>query len=157
MAVWAYLLFAFGALPVVVPLAVLSLESDPVRRRVLMVVSAIGSAVSVVLLLAMVRGPMDARIAGNHIAYEIDISHGGQVVFLYVVATCGAILLSSHRGVVIFGIANLLAVVALAWLSTSGLTSLWCAWAAVTSVAISFHLRAGHPATSHRLAQPSRG
>lgn len=35
----------------------------------------------------------------------------------------------------------LLAVIVLAWVESSALTSLWCAWAAVTSVAIAAHLR----------------
>ncbi len=36
------------------------------------------------------------------------------------------------------------AVAALTWLESSALTSLWCAWAAVTSVAIAAHLRRTH-------------
>jgi hypothetical protein len=35
-----------------------------------------------------------------------------------------------------FGVANLVAVVAIAWVQADGLTSLWCAWAAVVSVLI---------------------
>ena len=36
---------------------------------------------------------------------------------------------------------NLLAVTGLALLLSNGLISLWCVWAAVTSVAIALHLR----------------
>ena len=53
-------------------------------------------------------------------------------------------MLSSERRIAAFGLANLAAVVLLAWLESSALTSLWCAWAAVTSLAIVAHLRRAH-------------
>ena len=42
---------------------------------------------------------------------------------------------------------NLLAVVLLVWLTVGGLTSLWCVWAAITSVAIDLYLRDGERRT----------
>jgi hypothetical protein len=63
---------------------------------------------------------------------------------LYVVATCGPLLFSSYRHIRRYGVLNLVAVCALAWLNQSGLISLWCVWAAVTSVAIAVHLRTVH-------------
>ena len=36
---------------------------------------------------------------------------------------------------------NLIAVTVLAWLMATGVISLWCAWAAVTSIVIVLHLR----------------
>ena len=39
------------------------------------------------------------------------------------------------------GVAHVAAVVVLVWLTVGGLTSLWCVWAAVTSVAIDLFLR----------------
>jgi hypothetical protein len=50
-------------------------------------------------------------------------------------------LISGHRHMVVFGVVNLVAVTLIAWLLASGLASLWCAWAAVTSVLIARHLR----------------
>ncbi|MGZ8623561.1 MAG: hypothetical protein ACXWYQ_05295, partial [Actinomycetota bacterium] len=60
---------------------------------------------------------------------------------LDVIAACGALLASSDRLIRIFGVSNLVAVTMLAWLTVGGLTSLWCVWAAVTSVAINRYLR----------------
>ena len=53
-------------------------------------------------------------------------------------------MLSSHRRIALFGVANLPAVVALAWIESTALTSLWCAWAAIISLAIAAHLRREH-------------
>ena len=75
-------------------------------------------------------------------------------MFLYVVATCGSMFVSKHQHVRWFGMVNLVAVGCLAALNKSGLISLWCAWAAVTSVAIAVHLRRDHRTPSQLPAVP---
>jgi hypothetical protein len=49
---------------------------------------------------------------------------------------------------VLLGLANLGAVIALGWITFTGFTSLWCAWAALTSVAIAVYLRRSARASS---------
>jgi hypothetical protein len=66
------------------------------------------------------------------------------------VATCAPLLFSGYRHVVIFGLANLVAVVILARLTADGFASLWCFYAALASGAITLHMRFAKP---HR-AQP---
>lgn len=143
-ALWTYLVIAFGVLPVLVPVAVAAAE-PPGTRRAMRPFSVLGAAVSVVLVHAIVRGPIEARIEGNHIDYRVDLWHGGLIVVLYVLATCGSMLASAHRHVRWYGAANLVVAGGLAWLSSTAFISLWCAWAAVTSVAIAVHLRAADP------------
>lgn len=136
----AYLLIAFGLLPVFVPVAVAALEPEHDRRR-MWAFLALGAVVSAVLIEAIVRGPVRAEIMGHHISYSVDLWHGGLIVALYVVATCGAMLGSVHRSVRLYGLINLIVVALLALVERDALISLWCAWAAVTSIAISLHLR----------------
>jgi hypothetical protein len=57
-------------------------------------------------------------------------------------ATVGALLSSSHRRIALFGAAHMAALPILVVVSTMALTSLWCAWAAATSVIIARHQRA---------------
>lgn len=64
-------------------------------------------------------------------------------MFPYVLATCGSLLASDHRYVRNWGAINLLAALTLAWVSRDGFISLWCLWAAITSIAIAIHLRHG--------------
>jgi hypothetical protein len=90
---------------------------------------------------AIVAGPVGASIDGSHISYDADINYAGILVALYVVATCGSCLVASNRWLVLLGLANLLAVIALGWITFTGFASLWCAWAALTSVAIAIYLR----------------
>ena len=101
----------------------------------------LGAAVGLTLLVVLVRGPVTATLESYHLAYATSLAYGGFVVIAYVVATCGSLLLSSHRHVVVFGLVNLPVIVVLALLTTSGFASLWCAWAAVASCGIAVHLR----------------
>ena len=148
-ALWVYLLIAFVVLPTFVPLAVLLNEPMLRRRRAMTPLALLGVIVSSVLLAVMVRGPVTVRLRPYHLAYSIALSHGGFIVALYVLAICGTLLLSSSRRVVVFGVANLVAVAVIAWLTIDGFASVWCGWAAVSSGAIALHMRVGH---SHRAA-----
>jgi Family of unknown function (DUF6629) len=140
-AMWIYLLFALVVLPILAPLLVFGIEPSRQRRRRIAPFLGLGVAVSAILLEAMLVGHPSARLGDAHLAYSIGLQHGVAIIGLYVLATCGPMLVSSHRDVVWFGIANLVAVVVLARLCADGFTSLWCAYAAVLSAAIVLHLR----------------
>jgi hypothetical protein len=137
---WVYLAIAFGVLPVLVPIAVGALEPAARRRRT-QVLTVVGVVVASALMYAVVRGPITATIEGHHVSYDADLWHGDFLAGLYVVATCGSMLVSHHAHVRAYGLVNLGAVVLLAWLNQSAFISLWCVWAGVTSVAIDLHLR----------------
>ena len=139
-ALYAYLVVAFGLLPVLVPAGVAALEPPEARRR-MHAFTAIGCMVSLWLMYAVIRGPVVATVQERHIDYVVDLWQGGVVVALYVVAVCGPLLLSRYRHVRWFGAANLVAAVLLAWTSERSFISLWCLWAAITSAAIVVHLR----------------
>jgi len=139
-AAWVYLVIAF-ALPVVVPLAILSLEPDTAKRRQIIPFIALGAAVTIVLFVDLFSGPVTAHIVARTIEYDVHLSYGGQITALYVIATCVPLLLSRNLRIRVFGILNLVAVIVLAWLMATRVISLWCAWAAVTSIVIVIHLR----------------
>ncbi len=144
-ALWAYLLIAFVVLPVFVPLAVIALE--PTRRSKWMMApfASVGAVIAVLLLAAMIRGPVSVRLAPYHLSYGIRVPDGFLIVALYVVAVCGPLLLSGYRNVAVFGIVNLVAVIIIARLTISGFASVWCGWAALSSGAIALHCRFAKP------------
>jgi hypothetical protein len=151
-ALWAYLLIAFVVLPVFVPAAVTAREPTRRRKQLMVPFIVIGSVIAVVLLAAMVRGPVGVKLAPYHLSYSIRLSDGLLVIACYVVAVCGSLLVSGYRDVAIFGLVNLVAVVIIAWLTVSGFASVWCGWAALSSAAVALHCRLAKPA-----GQPSRG
>ena len=140
-AAWFYLLVAFGVLPVLVPLAIRAVEPSPRRRALLGVLAVAGSAVALALMAATTDADVGTRIDGHHIVYNAGVAHDGTVTTAYVVATCGAMLLSSHVPIRWYGAANLVVVSLLAWVQQTALVSLWCLWAASTSVLIAVQLR----------------
>jgi hypothetical protein len=151
-AIYVFLAIAF-VLPFWVPFAMLGVETRIQRRNWMKVFLAVGTVTSIALLVAVVRGPVGASIDGSHVAYTADISYADILVVLYVVATCGACLVASNRWLVLLGLANLGAVIALGWITFTGFTSLWCAWAALTSIAIAIYLRrSARPVASSGLA-----
>jgi hypothetical protein len=145
LALWIYLLIAFVVLPLFVPLAIVTLEPTKRRRWSMAPFVAIGTGVAVVLLAAMVHGPVGVSARPYHLAYSLHIGGGFYIVGLYVVAVCGALLLSGYRHVAIFGLVNLVAVAVIAKLTVDGFASVWCGWAAVTSGAIALHMRFARP------------
>lgn len=140
-ATWLYLLFAFVLLPVYVPVAVLVAEPSGQRRKLIRWSVVVGGIVSVLLLATMVRGSVTASLDDWHIRYGTGIDAAVPIVGAYIVATCGALLLSTNRILVRFGLVNLVAVVVIAIFVVEGFASLWCAWAAVASGAVALHLR----------------
>src|SRR5690242_5543039 len=98
-ATWMYLLFAFSVLPVYLPVA--TWAEPPGRRRVAMSLFVVlGAVVSVLLLAAMARGPVTARLGDYHLSYGIHLHAGLVIVAPYVLATCGAGIFSGYRQVV---------------------------------------------------------
>jgi hypothetical protein len=77
-ALWAYLLIAFVALPAFVPLAVIAAEPARRREQVMAPFALIGEVIAVTLLAAMVRGPVGVKLAPYHHcpAYRFRIRFG---------------------------------------------------------------------------------
>jgi hypothetical protein len=144
-ALWAYLVIAFAVLPVFVPLAVIALEPTRRRKAMMLPFALTGTVIAVILLVTMVRGPVDVKLAPHHLSYSIRVTDGLLIIALYVVAVCGPLLLSGYRNVVIFGAVNLVAVIVIARLTVSGFASVWCGWAAISSAAIALHCRFAEP------------
>ncbi len=136
----AYLVITFGVVPVLVPAAIAALE--PARRRwPAIALTLVGLVVAIVLMRAMASSPIGAVAQGHRIVYQVHVGHRSLVVLLYLAATCGALLLASQQPIRRFGLVNLAAAGALIWLDRTALISLWCAWAAITSLTIARHLR----------------
>lgn len=149
-ALWLYALFAFAALPLLVPMAVLLVEPDARRRRIMSRFALLGAVVSVVYLAALLDGPVSASIRGRTLTYGVGAPYGQLLAVLYAVGTVGALVASSHRRIALFGAANAVVVPLLVLLAARAFTSLWCLWAAAASVVIADHVRRGASAGEDR-------
>ena len=101
-AVAAWLLIAWTLLPVWVPLAVARFEPDAARRRAMHGLAVLGGLVGVGLFVVGWSNSTAVTIDQHHLVYSLGLSPWIAGV-PYVAATCGALLLSSHRFVRRFG------------------------------------------------------
>ena len=146
-ALWIYLLIALVVLPIYVPTAVFLLERDGPRRWEVAPFVAIGAVVAVSLFVAMLRGPVTVTPAPYRLAYAVGHNPGLPIAALYILAVCGAFLVSGHRILVLFGLANLIALPIILWLAVDGFASLWCGYAAAASAVLALYLRFGRADT----------
>ena len=151
-AVYGYLLFAWILLPVLVPVAIMLLEPPGRTRRRIGVFVGIGAVAAAYLSASLLAGDISAHAAGHTVLYGGVGRYADAATALYLVATCGAPLLSSHRLVRGFAVANVVAVGVIATVQARGLTSIWCSWAATVSILIFFQLVAWRNADRDDLA-----
>ena len=151
-AVFVYLVFAWILIPVVVPLAIMALEPPGRTRRRIGVFVGIGAIAAAYLSASLLAGDVSAHAAGHTVLYGGVGRYADAATTLYIVATCGAPLLSSHRLVRGFAVANVVAVGVIATVQARGLTSIWCSWAATVSILIFFQLVAWRNADRDDLA-----
>jgi len=151
-AMWIYLLIAFVVVPVLVPVAIWVLEPTALRRRIIAPFAVLGIGVACILLISMLHGPVTVSLASYHLSYSIGLRHGLLIIGLYVLATCGSLLISGYKDIVVFGAANLVVVVILARLTADGFASLWCFYAALASGGITLHMRFAKAHRAHPYA-----
>lgn len=141
LAITAYLFIALGMVPIAIPYAVMRSEPVGARQSAMLPFALLGVCVSIVLIAGLVTNPYGATIGGHYLAYEATTPGGGLTAGLYGIAVCAPLLMSSRRSFVVFGLINIPVLILLSILLSTGLISLWCFWAAGSSVLIARHLR----------------
>jgi len=132
----AFVLYAQGLLPFVIPLSVLLFEPDKKSRRRMIPFLVIGTLTTLYMLWALIAYPLHIFVKENSIVYINDGTNNTVLAVLYVIATCGSLFFSKVRDMVIFGAANLVILLTVMAVKRYAFTSLWCAYAAVASVII---------------------
>jgi hypothetical protein len=132
----AFMLYAQGLLPFLLPLSVLLFEADKTSRRQMLPFLVLGGATTLYILWALTAFPLQLYVKGNSIVYINQATNNTAVAVLYVIATCGSLFFSQVRAMVLFGAANLAILLAVMEFKRYAFTSLWCAYAAVASVII---------------------
>jgi hypothetical protein len=130
---FAYMLFSHVLWPVFVPLVILCLEAVPWRRKTLAGFACVGAVVALDGLSIVVRGPSISHVVGSSIQYAMPSL---VMIAFYLVATCVAMMFSSHRLLRLMGVTALgLALVSL-WLYTAVFVSVWCFLSAVLTILV---------------------
>jgi len=132
----AFMLYAQGLLPFLLPLSVFLFEPDRKSRRRMLPFLVLGGGTTLYILWALSAFPLQLYVKGNSIVYINQATNNTAIAVFYVIATCGSLFFSKIRMMVIFGAANLAILLAVMEFKRYAFTSLWCAYAAVASAII---------------------
>jgi hypothetical protein len=132
----AFMLYAQGLLPFLLPLSVLLFEPDTKSRKRMRPFLAIGIATALYILWALTAYPLQVYVKGNSIVYINQATNNTAVAIFYVIATCGSLFFSKIKPMIIFGAANLAILLIVMEVKRYAFTSLWCAYAAIASLII---------------------
>ena len=137
----AFVLYAQGLLPFLLPLGVLLIEPEGKRHWRMLPFVLLGAGVTLYILWGLTAFPLQVYQQHHSIVYKNPVTTTPVIAVLYVIATCGALFFSGFRYLFAFGVANLIGLTVVAIVLASAFTSVWCAYAAVMSVLIYFHFR----------------
>jgi len=145
----AYVLYAQGLLPFLLPLSVFLIEPTKRQRRRMLAFVILGGMLALYLTWGLIAYPIAISMQAHSILYDNVITTTTLVAVLYVIATCGSLFFSGFRALVALGWANLIGLLVVMLVKRYAFTSVWCAYAAVVSVIIYFFFRRSG---EHRLA-----
>lgn len=132
----AYMLYAQGLLPFVLPLGVLLFEPDLKSRKRMLPFVVLGAMTMLYVLWALIAYPTRIYIQSRSIVYLNEGTYHTPVAVFYIVATCGSLFFSKVREMVLFGAANLAILLVVMVVRRYAFTSLWCAYASLASVIV---------------------
>ena len=141
----AFMLYAQGLLPFLLPLSVLLFEPTMKRRKHMIPFLVIGSGTSLYVLWALTAFPTQVFIKGNSIDYFNPATNNVIVAIVYVIATCGSLFFSEVPDMILFGVANLIILLIVMVVKSYAFTSLWCAYAAAASIIVLAYFWKSHP------------
>ncbi|HEV7219462.1 MAG TPA: DUF6629 family protein [Terriglobales bacterium] len=132
----AFMLYAQGLLPFLLPLSVYLFEPDKKSRASMLPFVVLGVGTALYILWALTAYPLQLFVRGNSIVYINQATNNTAVAVLYVIVTCGSLFFSKIKMMVVFGAANLAILLVVMAFKRYAFTSLWCAYAAIASVII---------------------
>lgn len=148
----AFMLYAQGLLPFLLPLSVLLFEPDRKSRQRMLPFLVLGGATTLYILWALTAYPLQLYVRENSIVYINQATNNTAVALLYVIATCGALFFSKIKMMVVFGAANLAILLVVMEFKRYAFTSLWCAYAAIASMIILVYFWRSHEERPFRYA-----
>jgi hypothetical protein len=141
-AMYLFLVMALVVWPTLVPLSVWLMEEVKSRKRILTFLVAAGACASLFYIYGLVFYEVNPRIVASHIEY-VDAFPRTPVNFvfgLYLAATVLSLFVSSVRRMWVFGGLIAVSLLVTSIFFTHYLTSVWCFFAALSSVAVYFIL-----------------
>jgi len=151
--VQVYAFFIGVVWPMAIPLGILLIEPDRLRKRLMMAVFAIGVIVAIGTFIIILRYGVDVAVVNHCLVYTNPFGGGLLVRSAYVIATCAAYFVSSHKTVRWIGVAMVGGFGVAYSFYHLNWPSVWCFFAALVSALIYYHFRRARIATAAVAAQ----
>ena len=141
-ATYFFLIMAEVFWPFIMPLAVLQMEKNKKKIKILQALLASGVSVSIYFIVCLLLNKVNPEIRGYHIEYVEDFSKSIRlfVLTIYLIASITPLFVSSIKRTYLLGILMALSCLVTIIFFTQYLTSVWCFFAAMISVVIFYIL-----------------
>jgi hypothetical protein len=136
-----FMLYAEALLPLLMPVAVALMEPAGARRKAIIALCSVGGLVWAWNAWGLVFYPNQVVADHHSIAYHNPLTRSLPMSGLYIIATCGALVLSTHRVVRMYGVLNVIALILVQLLREYAFASVWCFYAAIMSIIIYWQFR----------------
>ncbi len=134
---YLYLFFALIFWPTWIPISILIIEKDKLRKKILYGVLFIGIIISLCLIYSLIKYGATSSINGHHISYKfntlIEQNYG---LIAYTICVTLPFFISSKKKLIIFGVLVLASLAVTYIFYYYWLTSIWCFFAAILSCSI---------------------
>ena len=139
--VQVYAFFIGVVWPMIIPFGIMLIEPDRMRKRLMQVALAVGVVVAASTFFIILRYGVSVHVVNACLVYSNPVTGGLLMRSAYLIATCAAYFVSSHKTVLWIGIANFVGFgVAYSFYHLSW-PSVWCFFAAIVSALIYYHFR----------------
>lgn len=139
----AFPLIAYVVWPILTPIAIYRMESNPRRRKLLIACIVVGIGLGLFYLYYIVKGPVTAVFVNKSIHYEFYFSYWIASQWLYGFSIIVATFLSSHKIVNLFGVGLVIAYNIAKQFYLASYPSVFCHLAAWLSLIIFLEIRYG--------------
>ena len=134
-----FVFYAQGLLQFLVPLAIWLIEPQGIRKNIIAILMVVGGLLSLYTLWGLSVVPTTVSLQ-NHLLYYVNpTTDYHSVAIIYLLTTCGSLLLSSNISIQLFGWLNVLGINLVYWIVPEGVTSVWCLYAAIVSTILYLH------------------
>jgi hypothetical protein len=134
-----FIFYAQAILPFWVPLAIWLLEPRGMRRQMIAALMVVGGLLMAYVTWGLLQRPTQVFIAHYSLVYFNPHTAQLWIAFIYILTTCGSLVLSRSVAIQLFGWLNLLGLLLVYLIAEYSFTALWCLYAALVSVILYLH------------------
>ena len=134
-----FVFYAQGLLQFLVPLSIWLLEPSGTRKKIIFILMILGGLLTAYTLWGLSVQPTYVSVEHNALTYVNPWTNHRWIAMIYVLTTCGSLILSSSIAIQIFGWLNLIGLSVVSLLKPYAFTSIWCFYAAAVSVLLYFY------------------